>query len=94
MSLIGLIVLIVIAAVAGAIGQSLAGYSLGGCLVSAVIGFIGAYLGWWLARQLGLPILFAFNIDGQQFPVLWAIVGSAILALIFGALSRGRRRYY
>ncbi len=94
MSLIGLIVLIVIAAVAGAIGQSLAGYSLGGCLVSAVIGFIGAYLGWWLARQLGLPIIFAINIDGQQFPVLWAIVGSAILALIFGALSRGRRRYY
>jgi uncharacterized membrane protein YeaQ/YmgE (transglycosylase-associated protein family) len=94
MTLIGLIILIVIAAIAGAIGQALAGYSLGGCLISAVIGFIGAYLGWWLARQLGLPLLFTINVDGQQFPIIWAIVGSAILALIFGAISRGRRSYY
>ena len=94
MSILGLIILVVISAIAGAIGQSLAGYSLGGCLVSAVIGFIGAYLGWWLARQLGLPMLFTINVDGQPFPIIWAIVGSALLALIFGALNRGRRGYY
>jgi hypothetical protein len=31
MSLVGFIILLVIAAIAGSIGQALAGYSLGGC---------------------------------------------------------------
>ena len=33
MTLLGFLVLLLIAAVCGAIGQSLAGYDLGGCLV-------------------------------------------------------------
>ncbi len=94
MSLLGLFILAIVAAVAGAVGQALVGYSVGGCLASAVIGFVGAYLGWWLASQLGLPELWTIVIDGQPFPIIWAIVGSAILALIFGALRRPRRRAY
>jgi uncharacterized membrane protein YeaQ/YmgE (transglycosylase-associated protein family) len=43
MTLIGFLVLLAIAAICGAIGQSLAGYDLGGCLVSIIVGFIGAY---------------------------------------------------
>ncbi len=90
MTLLGFIALLVIAAIAGSLGQAIAGYSLGGCLVSIVIGFIGAWLGAWLAGQLGLPELFVINIDGQPFPLVWAIIGSALLALIFGLLSRRR----
>jgi uncharacterized membrane protein YeaQ/YmgE (transglycosylase-associated protein family) len=93
MTLIGFLVLLLIAAVAGALGQSIAGYSLGGCLVSIVVGFIGAYLGLWLARQLGLPEIFTLTIDGQPFPVVWAIIGSAILSAIIGLISRPRRYY-
>lgn len=92
MSLVGLLVLLVIAAIAGAIGQALAGYSVGGCVVSAIIGFVGAYIGMWLARQFGLPEIFTVVIDGEPFPVLWAIVGSTLLSLLFGLI--GRRRYY
>jgi uncharacterized membrane protein YeaQ/YmgE (transglycosylase-associated protein family) len=55
MTLLGFIILLLIAAIAGSLGQALAGYSLGGCLVSIVVGFIGAFVGLWLARQLGLP---------------------------------------
>lgn len=94
MSLSGFLLLLLIAAIAGAIGQSLAGYSVGGCIGAIVIGFIGAFLGQWLATQLRLPEIFAVNVDGYMFPVVWAIVGSAILALIFGALGRRRRAYY
>jgi uncharacterized membrane protein YeaQ/YmgE (transglycosylase-associated protein family) len=94
MSLLGFLMLLVVAAIAGAIAQALVGYSVGGFLTSMVIGFIGAYLGWWLAGQLGLPELWTIVIDGQPFPVIWAIVGSAILVLIFGALRRPRRRAY
>jgi uncharacterized membrane protein YeaQ/YmgE (transglycosylase-associated protein family) len=88
MSLFGFIVLLIIAAICGAIGQALAGYSLGGCLVSIVVGFIGAYLGMWMARELGLPELFTVNIDGEPFPIVWAIIGSAVFTLIMALLRR------
>lgn len=94
MTLTELLVLLIIAAVCGAVGQSLAGYDLGGCLVSIVVGFIGAYIGLWLAGKLGLPEILAINIGGKTFPIIWAVVGSAvftlIVALIRGAIS-GRR---
>ena len=54
MSLLGFIVLLIIAAIAGALGQAIAGYSLGGFLVSIVVGLIGALIGWWLAGAAGL----------------------------------------
>ena len=90
MSLLGFLILLVIAAICGMLGQALAGYSLGGFLVSIVVGFVGAWLGWWLAGQLGLPELFVVNIDGEPFPILWSIIGSALLAILVGLLTRPR----
>ena len=90
MSVIQFLILLVVAAICGALGQSLAGYSLGGCFVSAVVGFLGAFLGLWVARQFGLPDVFAVSVGGEQFPVLWSIVGSALLSLVIGLLSRRR----
>lgn len=90
MSIVGFVVLLIIAAIAGSLGQALAGYSAGGCLVSILIGFVGAWLGMWLAQNLGLPTFFTINIDGQPFPVVWSIIGSALLALLFGLLTRRR----
>ncbi len=92
MDLLGFVVLFVIAAIAGAIGQSLAGYSLGGCLVSGVVGFLGAWLGMWIATNLGLPELLTINIQGEPFPVVWSIIGSFLLTLIVGMIMRGTRR--
>ena len=97
MSLTEIIVLLVIAAICGGIGQSLAGYDLGGCLVSIVVGFIGAYIGMWMAGEFGLPELLAINIGGKTFPIIWAVIGSAIFTLIFALIRRavggGRTRY-
>jgi uncharacterized membrane protein YeaQ/YmgE (transglycosylase-associated protein family) len=90
MTLVGFLILLLIAAVCGALGQALAGFSLGGLLVSIVVGFIGAWLGSWVAAQFGLPELLAITIDGQPFPIVWAIVGSAILAVLVGLLTRPR----
>jgi uncharacterized membrane protein YeaQ/YmgE (transglycosylase-associated protein family) len=94
MSILGFIVLVFVAALAGSLGQAIAGYSRGGCLASIVVGFIGAYLGWWLAGLLKLPPVFVLDIDGQPFPVLWAIIGSALFAGVLGVLSRVGGRYY
>jgi uncharacterized membrane protein YeaQ/YmgE (transglycosylase-associated protein family) len=90
MTLMGLLLLLLIAAVAGAIGQSIAGYSLGGCLVSTAVGFIGALLGGWLAGATGLPELFVVQIGGWAFPVIWAIIGATLFTLLVGLISRPR----
>lgn len=88
MTLIGFLVLLAIAAICGAIGQSLAGYDLGGCLVSIVVGFIGAWIGLWIAAKMHLPELFAINIEGKPFPIIWAIIGSALFTLIMALIRR------
>ena len=88
MTLIGFLVLLLIAAICGSIGQSLAGYNLGGCLVSIIVGFIGAYIGLWIAGKFGLPEIFSISIDGKPFPVVWAVIGSAIFTLIIALLRR------
>ena len=88
MTLIGFLVLLLIAAICGSVGQSLAGYNLGGCLVSIVVGFIGAYLGMWIAGKMDLPAIFEINIDGKPFPVIWAVIGSAIFTLVVALLRR------
>ncbi len=88
MTLIDFLILAVVAAVCGMIGQSLIGYSVGGCLVSAVIGYIGAFIGLWVARQFGLPELFTVSVGGQAIPVVWSIIGSALLV---GGLAVIRR---
>jgi uncharacterized membrane protein YeaQ/YmgE (transglycosylase-associated protein family) len=96
MTLIGFLVLLLIAAICGSIGQSLAGYDLGGCFVSIIVGFIGAYLGMWLAGKFGLPELFTINVEGKPFPIVWAVIGSALFTLIVALLRRafvGRNRY-
>lgn len=90
MTLFELLILLVIAAIAGSLGQAVAGYSVGGCLMSIVVGFIGALLGLWLARLLGLPEFFPITVGDRTFPLVWSIIGSAILAAIAGLLTRRR----
>lgn len=93
-TLVGFLILLAIAAVMGALGQALAGYSLGSCFASILIGFLGAFLGMWVAGQLGLPEFFTVVVDGRPFPIVWSIIGSAILSFLFGLVGSRRRRYY
>lgn len=88
MTLIGFLVLLLVAAVCGGIGQAIAGYNLGGCFISIVVGFIGAYIGVWVAGKMGFPQFFTISIDGKPFPIIWAIIGSAIFTLIVALLRR------
>jgi uncharacterized membrane protein YeaQ/YmgE (transglycosylase-associated protein family) len=85
-----LLLLLLIAGVCGALGQAIGGFTRGGCLVSIALGFIGALLGSFLARKLGLPELFAVNIGGQNFPIIWSIIGSALFVAVIGLISRSR----
>ncbi len=91
MTLPALVLLIVIAAICGAVGKALAGSARGGLIVSTVLGFIGALLGPWVARALKLPEPFTVVIGGHPFPILWSIVGAALFVAVLHLIS-GRRR--
>jgi len=92
----GFLILLIIAAVCGSIGQALAGYSLGGCLVSIIVGFIGAYIGLWLAGRFGLPEIWTIQVQGKAFPIVWSVIGSALFTFLIGLIRGaifGRRDY-
>jgi len=86
----GLIVLIVIAAICGSLGRAIAGDVRGGFIVSMALGFIGALLGPWIALQLKLPEPFVLHVSGQSFPVLWSIIGATVFVAIIHLFSRRR----
>lgn len=90
MTVVEFLLLILVAAICGALGQAISGYSRGGCLVAAALGFVGALLGTWLARMLGLPEIFAVNIGGTAFPIVWSILGSTLFVAVLSLVSRRR----
>jgi uncharacterized membrane protein YeaQ/YmgE (transglycosylase-associated protein family) len=87
----GLLVLLAIAAICGAIGNALAG-GRSGLFVSIVLGFIGALVGPWIAVQLKLPEPYVIHVSGHSFPILWSIIGAAVFVVILSLFSR-RREY-
>lgn len=87
MTLFELVVLLVVAGLCGALGQAIAGYSRGGCLVSMAVGFIGAMIGIWIARALVLPAFFTVNIGGTTFPLIWSILGAAVFVAVVNMVA-------
>jgi len=91
MNLTDLLILLLVAGICGALGQAISGFSRGGCLVSIALGFIGALIGLWLARTLGLPEVFVIPVGGTRFPVIWSIIGSALFVAVIGLITRRRQ---
>ncbi|HSM07921.1 MAG TPA: GlsB/YeaQ/YmgE family stress response membrane protein [Gemmatimonadota bacterium] len=90
MTLVDLLLLLLVAGIIGSIGQAIAGFERGGCLVSIGVGFIGALLGAWLGRQLGAGDLFVLEVGGTSFPVVWSIIGATVFVAIISLIARGR----
>ena len=92
MTLIEFLILLLVAGVCGVIGQALAGYSRGGFVVAIVLGFIGAFVGVWVAGKFGLPPFFMLRIGTTSFPVVWSIIGAVLVVAIIGFVASPRRR--
>ncbi len=92
MSLGELIIYLVVAMVCGVIGQALAGRSLGGCVISTIVGLLGAWLGSVVARSIGAPEPFAVVIGDRAIPILWSVVGAALVTFVVSHLRRSRGR--
>jgi uncharacterized membrane protein YeaQ/YmgE (transglycosylase-associated protein family) len=83
-----LLMFLAVAAICAGIGQALAGYSIGGFLISLVLGFAGAWLGAWTAGQLDLPQFYTLQFADQPFPIVWAVAGSVLFAIIISLLTQ------
>ena len=90
MTWIDLLILLAIAGICGAIGQALAGFTRGGCLTAVAVGFIGALLGAWISRKLGIGEMLAVSIAGTRFPIVWSIIGATLFVAFVGLLTRRR----
>lgn len=93
-TLTGLLVLLVIAGICGALGRAMGGGTGGGFFVSIVLGFVGALLGTFLAQRLRLPELLMIDVDHHPFPVLWSIIGAALFVALLHLIGGGRYRRY
>jgi uncharacterized membrane protein YeaQ/YmgE (transglycosylase-associated protein family) len=95
MTVLDFVILLVVAGVCGALGQAIVGYSRGGCLASIAVGFIGAVLGAWIPRSLGLPEMISLVIGDQPFPIIWSILGSALFVAVIARITpRPRAGWY
>ena len=86
------VILFVVAAVCGAIGQAITGYSRGGLLVAIALGFIGALIGASIARATHMPELLALHVGDTNFPIVWSIIGAALFVAVIGLLTPRRER--
>lgn len=91
MSLIGFLVLLLIAALCGAVAAALVGFTAAGCLVSVGAGLIGAFVGQWLAAELGAPSFLTVGVEGQGIDIVWTIIGAMVVLIPLTLLRRVRR---
>lgn len=88
MGLTEFLLLLLIAGICGSVAQGLVGYSHGGCLISIVLGLIGALLGSWIAQKFGAADILSISIGGQNFPVVWSIIGAVIFVALLSLVTR------
>jgi len=88
MSLLEVVVYLVIAGICGGIARAIAGGTGGGFIVSVLLGFLGAFVGTWLARMLRLPQLLEVRIGGHPFPIVWSVLGGIVLVALAHVLTR------
>jgi uncharacterized membrane protein YeaQ/YmgE (transglycosylase-associated protein family) len=93
-TLTGLVVLLIIAGICGAIGRALGGGTRGGFLISIVVGFVGAVLGLLVADAMDLPEILSLNVDGRSFPIVWSIIGGALFVAVAHLLTGNRTRRF
>ena len=88
MNIFSFLFLLLIAFITGVIGAKLAGRKRLGCLTSIVLGFIGAFIGTFIAQKLDLPLFPSIRFGPHPFPIIWAILGAALFVAFLNLISR------
>ena len=90
--MIDILISLIIAGIAGSIGRSISGFSRGGCIISIVVGFIGAMIGSWLSRELQFPDPFVITIRGTTYNILWTIIGAVIFTAALSLITPDKKK--
>lgn len=91
MSILSILIMLLIASITGAIGANLAGRRKLGCVTSIVLGFIGALIGTLIAQTLDLPFFISLKFGSHQFPIIWAVIGSALFVAFLNLFSQRKK---
>jgi len=91
LTLENLIILLIVGGLTGWIAQRFTG-SRRGMLTSTALGFIGALIGSWAVRQFELPVIWTLHVGHTSFPIVWAVIGAAVVLALLGLGTRRRWR--
>ncbi len=86
--LLNFVVLLVIAGLCGFLASQIMGAKRLNIIVLVVLGFVGAFVGRWLAGLFHFPILWEVYIGGHAFPIIWAFIGSLLTVGVAGSLMQ------
>ena len=90
--MVDILISLIIAGIAGSIARSLSGFSRGGCIISIIVGFIGAMIGSWLSREMQLPDPFILHIRGNSYNLLWTIIGAVIFTAVLSLITPDKKK--
>ncbi len=84
---VGLIIWLVLGAVAGWLAGIIMKTGSGNVVTNIIVGIIGAFLGGWLASMLG----FASATGGLSIAsIITAVIGACVLLFVLGLIQKGR----
>ena len=87
----GILSWILLGLIAGVLAKALRpGRDPGGCIITILIGIVGAVLGGWIATRLGWGDVDEFNL----YSILVATGGALIVLIIWAAVTGRRRRNF
>ena len=86
------IVYLVIGLLCGLLGQALVRRSIGGLIVTTLVGLGGAFVGNWIANEIHAPEPLRVSVGGRSIPILWAIIGAAILTVVLAIVQNAASR--
>jgi len=78
----------IVAAICGSIGAALAGYTTRGCITKIFLGLIGALIGTWISRELGIRDFLSI----ERIPIFWSIIGSTIFVALISVFTQSKTR--
>ena len=83
------ILTLVIAGLCGWVASMLMGARRMNIFLLILLGFVGAWLGRWIATLVPGISLPSITIGGQSFPIVWTVIGSIV---VVGLVSFIRQR--
>ena len=86
------VIVALVAIFCGSFAQLTSGYSRGGWVVNLGIAFCGAVAGTVLSRSLNAPEIYSIRYRMLDFPIIYAVVGAALLLAALGFLIKPHRR--